>query len=281
MDYLRVIAILAVLLSHGYGIFGLQSIYPSISPYVGFLGSVGVILFFFISGFLISRITPESPKSLLHSFKDRIKRIGPLFWTALLLTALLFSFHIYQGYWIKNFDLFNVVMNGLFLVNFTPRYDIPPFWFISSLVLFTGIYLLLRYLNKNIFYYAISSMAVYFLFILLEMGGLMWALNGFIYYILGTLVGNLYYAGILSFDRIHTVHPVISMVSAASYATYLFHLVIFGGLVQFFAILSLSNSYLEIGLALVFTLFICILIQKGYEMIQSQAGRMFMKGMGR
>lgn len=265
LDYLRVIAIFAVLISHGYGIFGIQALYPLFAPYMGLLGSFGVILFFFISGFLISRIIPENRKSILKSLKDRIVRIGPLYWIALLLTSILFSFHIYQGYWINNFDLYNMMLNALFLINFAPGYDIPPFWFISSLVLFAALYLVLRYICKNPFYYAISSLAVYFLLLTLEKSGLIWAISAFIYFILGTLLGILYNAQVFVLDKITSVHPVISIISASSYPTYLFHLIFFGALVQLFAFVSILDAFLKMGIALILTICICTFIQKGFE----------------
>jgi hypothetical protein len=46
-DYLRVTALLVVLISHGYGIFEIQVIYPSLVLYMSFLCSVGVVIFFY------------------------------------------------------------------------------------------------------------------------------------------------------------------------------------------------------------------------------------------
>jgi len=197
---------------------------------MGLLGAIGVILFFFISGFLISKIEPEGLKSIFIHFKDRIIRIGPLFWIALFLTASLFSLNIYQGFWIKNFDIYNVIINSLFLNNFTPNYNIPPYWFVSALVLFNFVYLVLRYFFKNSFYFAVSSLGVYFLFLTLEMAGIIWATNAFIYFIAGSLLGMLYNAKIFTMDKIKSVHPVISTISESSYSIYLFHLIIFGAM---------------------------------------------------
>jgi peptidoglycan/LPS O-acetylase OafA/YrhL len=265
LDYLRFIAIFAVLISHGYGVFGIQQLYPQLGSYMVRLGSVGVILFFIISGFLIAKIAPDSRKSLVYSFIGRILRIGPLYWTALLITAILFSLNLYQGFWIRNFDFYNVMLNALFLINFTPNYDIPPFWFISSLVLFNGIYLLLRYIFKNPFYYAISSLGLYFLLLTLEITGKIWATNSFIYFTFGTLLGIMYYARIYSLDRIKSVHPVISAISASSYPMYLFHLIIFGAVADLLILLTITNPFVGLGIALIITCCICIFIQKVYD----------------
>lgn len=266
-DYIRTIAIMAVLISHGYGIFGGFSLYSSLQPYMVFLGSTGVILFFVISGFLMSKITPENPRALFISFKDRILRIGPLYWIALILTAILTSLHFYQGFWIKHFDLYNVMISSVFLINFTPHYHIPPFWFISALVLFNFVYLILRYINKNLFYYAISSLGVYFLFLTVEISGRIWATNAFIYFIFGTLLGLLRNANIYSLDRIKSVHPIISTISNSSYAIYLFHLMIFGGVLKLLTVVHITNFFISLGMAIIIAICVGSLIQKGYNSI--------------
>ena len=266
-DYIRTIAIMLILISHGYGVFGGTSLYSSLQPYMVFAGSIGVILFFVVSGFLISKITPENPRALFLSFKDRILRIGPLYWIALILTAILTSSHLYQGFWIKNFDFYNVMINGVFLINFMPNYDIPPFWFVSSLVLFNFVYLILRYINKNPFYFAISSLGVYFLFVTLEIAGKIWATNSFIYFIFGTLLGLLYNAKIYSLDRIKPVHPIISMISDSSYPIYLFHLMIFGGVLNLLSIVHITNFFISLGVAIIIAICVSSLIQKGYDLI--------------
>jgi len=272
-DYLRIIAIFAVIISHGYGIFGGASLYNSLQSYMGLLGAIGVILFFFISGFLLSKIEPEGIKSLIIHFKDRIFRIGPLFWIALFLTASLFSLNIYQGYWIKNFDLFNVIINSLFLNNFTPNYVIPPFWFVSALVLFNFVYLVLRNFFKNPFYFVVSSLGVYFLFLTLEMAGIIWATNAFIYFIAGVLLGLLYNANIFTMSKIKSVHPVISTISESSYSIYLFHLIIFGAMVNLFALFQITNFFIRLGIAIIIMVCVCILIQKGYDFLISSKSK--------
>jgi peptidoglycan/LPS O-acetylase OafA/YrhL len=268
-DYLRTIAIIAVLISHGYGVFGGSSIYGSIQPFMVFLGSIGVILFFFISGFLISKITPENPRALIIYFKDRILRIGPLYWIALILTAILTSLHFYQGFWIKNFDIYNVMINSLFLINFIPYYDIPPFWFVSTLVLFNFVYLMLRYINKNPFYYAISSLGVYFFFITVEMTGKIWATNAFMFFIFGTLLGLLYNAKIYSLDRIKSVHPIITAISDSSYPIYLFHLMIFGEVLKLLSLFHITNFFISLGIGIIIVICVSSLIQKGYDSLYS------------
>jgi exopolysaccharide production protein ExoZ len=240
---------------------------------MGLLGAIGVILFFFISGFLLSKIEPEGIKSLIIHFKDRIFRIGPLFWIALFLTASLFSLNIYQGYWIKNFDLFNVIINSLFLNNFTPNYVIPPFWFVSALVLFNFVYLVLRNFFKNPFYFVVSSLGVYFLFLTLEMAGIIWATNAFIYFIAGVLLGLLYNANIFTMSKIKSVHPVISTISESSYSIYLFHLIIFGAMVNLFALFQITNFFIRLGIAIIIMVCVCILIQKGYDFLISSKSK--------
>ena len=266
-DYIRTIAIFAVIISHGYGVFGGTSLFNSLQSFMGLLGAIGVILFFFISGFLISKIQPGSLKSFIGSFKDRIVRIGPLFWIALFLTAILYSLNIYQGFWIQNFNVYNVIVNSIFLNNFTPDYNIPPFWFVSSLVLFNLVYLVLRYIFKNPFYFAVSSLGVYFLFLTLEMAGIIWATNAYIYFITGALLGMLYNANIFIMDKIKSVHPVISTISESSYSIYLFHLIIFGAIVNLFALFQITNFFICLGIAIIFTVCVCILIQKGYDQL--------------
>jgi peptidoglycan/LPS O-acetylase OafA/YrhL len=258
-DYIRTIAILAVLIAHGYGCWGGA---VSLQPFMVLLGAFGVILFFFISGFLISRIIPESLAAVLTLMKNRILRIAPLYWIALFLTALLYWQGTVQGFWIKNFNSTNVALNSIFLIYLTPQYDIPPFWFISSLVLFDLTYMVSRCLTRSPFYFVVSSLAVYFLFLTLESGGWIWATNAFIYFLLGSVLGILYHARLFTFDKITAVPSLIAEISRASYATYLFHLLIFSAMASLFARVHITGFYICTGIAITTAIGLGALIQR-------------------
>jgi len=79
LDGVRGLAVLIVLMSHtsSFGMYG--------------QGSLGVLLFFFLSGFVLSIPFAENPrlirsrKSLIKYFSNRALRIVPIFWIACIL----------------------------------------------------------------------------------------------------------------------------------------------------------------------------------------------------
>lgn len=98
LDGIRAIAILMVLLAHGFFAFpnapgALDSMPPIIKQLVGH-GWMGVDLFFILSGFLISGILLESkskPAYFRNFYVRRVLRIMPLYFSAILVWSLFYT----------------------------------------------------------------------------------------------------------------------------------------------------------------------------------------------
>jgi peptidoglycan/LPS O-acetylase OafA/YrhL len=90
LDGLRALAVLFVLVAHGLD----SDLLPSVTKYTGF-GAAGVLIFFVISGFLISRIlirSKDSPNYLFNFYARRGLRIWPLYYAVLVLSFGLWRF---------------------------------------------------------------------------------------------------------------------------------------------------------------------------------------------
>jgi exopolysaccharide production protein ExoZ len=87
IQYLRGLAAILVLLSHS--LFKIEQI-TGISTEWFTIGSSGVDLFFIISGFIMCHATENRTTTPVAFFKNRIKRIIPLYWTLTLLALAVF-----------------------------------------------------------------------------------------------------------------------------------------------------------------------------------------------
>lgn len=104
LDGLRGVAVIIVLLSHtaSFGMYG--------------QGSLGVLMFFFLSGFVLSLPFIEDPKKILNKnkisryFFNRLIRILPAYWVALLvifsITTVKFDWVLWNGSFIKGWNHF-------------------------------------------------------------------------------------------------------------------------------------------------------------------------------
>jgi exopolysaccharide production protein ExoZ len=79
IQYLRFIAAFGVILFHSCGA----------TPYPFALGAIGVDLFFVISGFVMWHVVAAKPQTPGHFLSRRIRRIVPLYWTAIALVVFL------------------------------------------------------------------------------------------------------------------------------------------------------------------------------------------------
>ena len=114
LDGLRALAVLFVLVAHGLD----SDLFPSLTNYTGF-GAAGVLIFFVISGFLISRIlirSKDGPNYFFNFYARRGLRIWPLYYAVLLLSFGLLRFGPHQhavsggvSWWIYVLYLQNLV----------------------------------------------------------------------------------------------------------------------------------------------------------------------------
>jgi peptidoglycan/LPS O-acetylase OafA/YrhL len=132
LDVLRGLAIVLVLVSHFYG---------SLIPFTAvlFCANGGVILFFFLSGFLMDRIFAQEPK-LIPYVARRGFRILPMYWLSIVAIFLL------DGRW----TIFNVISNALFIAPavHSPRMS-GVYWTLYIEVMFYALVPLLWYLGHR------------------------------------------------------------------------------------------------------------------------------------
>ena len=102
IDILRGIAVIAVIMYHFFVLLGLTGY--SVYPYIKTFGSMGVPLFFIISGYLIFRSVERNidskgiKKGLLNYFFHRLFRILPAYYFNLFVVILIASFVIGNDY---------------------------------------------------------------------------------------------------------------------------------------------------------------------------------------
>jgi len=103
IDILRGTAVTAVIVYHFFVLLGLTS--SEFFPYVQTFGSLGVPLFFIISGYLIYRSIERNisskgtPKGLLNYFFHRLFRILPAYYFNLLVVVLMAALYINNNYY--------------------------------------------------------------------------------------------------------------------------------------------------------------------------------------
>ena len=132
-DLLRLGGAILVLFAHSFDLVGAPEPFPSLGPNMNW-GFVGVLIFFSISGFLVSRSWARSPRLIPFAVK-RALRLMPALIVALLLTALVLgplvtalSAHAYLGnpetkaYILDNATMqSNYYLPGVFLHNAYPN----------------------------------------------------------------------------------------------------------------------------------------------------------------
>ena len=110
IQYLRGMACLAVVFFHTYSL-GLE--WPIKNSFFD-LGYLGVHVFFFISGFIISHIIKKNEKHEVF-FKKRLARIYPAYFQAYLINILYFTFnHFYKKYNFGNHDFWDITLFTFF-----------------------------------------------------------------------------------------------------------------------------------------------------------------------
>ncbi len=163
-DFLRFLAILLVVLSHILSIKSLDAVR-------GYLGIMGLGIFFFVSGYLlVANESSVSKKNAIDYFKRRSLRIYPLYWVALILTILLS--------WLLENNLFDwrtiiAYLCGLQSV-FVPRYmvEISSYWFIGTILIYYLLFPLITRAKKTFSMLLISISIFVFLMLIRVFAGL-------------------------------------------------------------------------------------------------------------
>lgn len=179
LNIIRIIAIQMVVIGHGISFMG---IFPYLSqPYFPYLQNIGVVLFFLISGFLITYTTLRKMNKRRYSFMnyliERGSRIYSVYLPVLVLLIGLDAFlFIYLGvpsvpnsYNIANFfhnllmlqDSFPILVDSTSFGSARPLWTLPMFWGIY--MVFGWLILGNRTTSKKFLYIFILAMFSFFL----------------------------------------------------------------------------------------------------------------------
>ncbi len=163
IDVLRVIAIVAIVVSHLH--FSIPSFQESSTILMAesFIATIGLTLFFLLSGYSLMLKRPEfrTASDLRTFFKKRLLRIYPLYWLAIGFTLLMHSYGFTSG-WVTNMDVGQLVLTLLGLqIIFSSTFTLVPFWFVSAIVVFYLLFPLLIYVSGRMrFSFTLSVTAV-------------------------------------------------------------------------------------------------------------------------
>jgi len=128
-DFLRLLAILLVVLSHVIRV-------ESLDVVRSYLGIIGLGIFFFVSGYLLTANEKQlSIHNIIPYLKKRFVRIYPLYWIALIL-SLLISWLLADYFY--NWQTITTYFCGLQSV-FVPKYmvEISSYWFVGTISIYT------------------------------------------------------------------------------------------------------------------------------------------------
>ncbi len=198
VDILKATAILLIVFGH---IDNNVSSYDLVGSLGYYNGTIGLSIFFFISGFLLSQT--DSVITSLQDFKKFYKkkfiRIYPLYWAALGSLIVIFGLlHISPGHVIPyNFSLDNVLIHLSGLQGIFPWNEIQSMWFVGVIVLFYVLYPFIAYFPKNLFGTLVVSSGIFmFLEVLHSFFGLIHtgALEYYPLFISGIFINKIVYS---------------------------------------------------------------------------------------
>lgn len=205
-DFLRFLAILLVVLSHILSIKSLDAVR-------GYLGIMGLGIFFFVSGYLLVANEKTSPAhNTIPYFKRRIVRIYPIYWVALILTIVLS--------WLLENNLFDwrtviAYFCGLQSV-FVPRYmvEISSYWFIGTILIYYLLFPLITRAKKILWMFLISISIFVFLMLIRVFAGLFdgRVFEYFFVFVLGIMAARLQFFDSSYFLKWKIASTIISVI---------------------------------------------------------------------
>lgn len=235
IDYIKAIAILLVIIDHGFWIFG----YTEILLLANLIGGIGVAMFFFASGYLAEH-TRRQPFDGYAFLKKRLSRLYPLYISFLFITSLAFPELIVGEMWV------HVLLLQTFL---SP--SIAYLWFVSFFVFVLLIY--------SIWYHSPRTAALLYIIgaVALITVGNFFALIYTLFFILGIMARR---KGYLKKDC--EAPPICNLISSSTYSLYLFHYPVGLMLVSFVSSESVFwCAYIALSLG------VSILIQRVHDMM--------------
>jgi peptidoglycan/LPS O-acetylase OafA/YrhL len=211
VDILKATAIILIVFGH---MDNYVSCYSLIRLVDGYAALIGLSIFFFISGFLLSQTDSviNSMNAIKKFYIKKFIRIYPLYWIALASLVIIFGlFQINPGHVSPyNFSLTNILIHFFGLQGIFPYDGIFPYnyiqsmWFVGVIVLFYLLYPIIVYLSKNLFeIFVASSLILILLGILHFFLGLIEinALTYFPIFISGIFINRILYSQKIIFNK--------------------------------------------------------------------------------
>ena len=169
VDILKATAIVLIVFSH---MDNYVSSYELIRLFDQYAALIGLSIFFFISGFLLSHTDSviSSVKDVKKFYLRKFIRIYPLYWVALASLVIIFGvLHINPGRVIPyNFSLENVLLHFFGLQGIFPYTSIQSMWFVGVIVLFYLLYPIIVYFSKNLFETFVVSSLIFMVLVILH-----------------------------------------------------------------------------------------------------------------
>jgi peptidoglycan/LPS O-acetylase OafA/YrhL len=183
VDILKASAILLIVFGH---IDNNVSNYDLIRLLGTYNGIIGLSIFFFLSGFLLSQTDSgiNSMKGITAFYMKKFIRIFPLYWVALLSLIIIFGLlQINPGHVDPyNFSPGNVLIHFFGLQGIFPYTSIQSMWFVGVIVLFYLLYPVITYLSKNLLDAIIVSSIIFILLVIMHFFLGLIAIEGLVYF---------------------------------------------------------------------------------------------------
>lgn len=157
-DTLRCIAIICIVFAHIDSYTNLIFF----KKYDEYFAYIGLILFFFISGFLFQyNSNIKSKKDIVSSIKKRAQRIYPLFWLSILITTILDQLNLNVLH--SDMGLFDLLVTMVGLQGLFPVFKVPyALWYIGVILIYYVISYILICYAKNLKQIIMYSMFIFF-----------------------------------------------------------------------------------------------------------------------
>ena len=197
VDILKATAILLIVFGH---IDNNVSHYELVRFLGNYNGIIGLSIFFFVSGFLLSQSDSviSSLQDIKKFYRKKFIRIYPLYWVALASLIIIFGLlKIDQGHVNPyNFSPDTLLLHFSGLQGIFPYNSIQSMWFVGVIIVFYLLYPIIVYLSKDFFrMFAVSSCILIILAGLHFFSGLIY-INALVYFpvfITGILINRIVY----------------------------------------------------------------------------------------
>jgi peptidoglycan/LPS O-acetylase OafA/YrhL len=169
VDVLKATAILLIVFGH---IDNNVSFYDLIGFLGYYNGVIGLSIFFFVSGFLLSQTDPvvSSLQDFKKFYRKKFIRIYPLYWVALASLVIIFGLlQISPGHVVPyNFSLDTMLLHFSGLQGIFPWNEIQSMWFVGVIILFYLLYPIIACVPKNLVETFVVSSGILILLIILH-----------------------------------------------------------------------------------------------------------------